>query len=144
MDNDRYLAELSVLSGRIPENAFRFFNVERFSLGKPYLRIGAVTNSGNLYTLHMDLDSFPESVPPVYVTQMLHTRSGEEMSMASGSMHILTSEHGWTRICHYSSNAWTPSISLFKVYIRCRLWLEMYEAHLLTGNPIDYYLKHSY
>lgn len=143
MDKERYAAELAVLSKRIPENAFRFVNIEGLSLGDPYLRIGAITNSGNLYTLHIDLGSFPESIPPVYVTRMLRNKEGEEMSGTSASMHTLLSEHGWTRICHYGYGAWTPSISLFKVYVRCRLWLEMYEAHLRTGHPIDYYLKHA-
>lgn len=140
MDNERYLAEFSVLSRRIPENAFRFFGIGSRS---SYLRIGAITNSGNVYTLHIELSNFPESIPPVYVTQMLRNKEGEEMSSASAAMHTLSSEHGWTRICHYGYNAWTPAISLFKVYVRCRLWLEMYEAHLRTGNPIDYYLKHA-
>lgn len=143
MDNERYMAELAVLSHRIPNNAFRFFNMGAISLGAPYLRIGAITNGGSLYTLHIDLSLFPESIPPVYVTKMLKTKSGDEMSLPSSSMHTLTSEHGWTRICHYGYSEWTPAVSLYKVYIRCRLWLEMYEAHLITGKPIDYYLKHA-
>lgn len=143
MDNERYQAELAVLSQRIPENAFRFFNVESGARSAPYLRIGAVTNSGRVYTLHIDLSHFPESLPPVYVTKMLRTKNGEEMSGASMSMHTLSSAHGWTQICHYGYANWTPAVSLFKVYVRCHLWLEMYEAHLITGKPIDYYLIHS-
>ena len=143
MDNERYLAELAVLSQRVPENAFRFFNVEPGSSGTPYLRIGAVTNCGNVYTLHIDLSHFPESIPRVFVTKMLKTKNGEEMSGVSSSMHTLTSANGWTQICHYGYSNWTPAVSLFKVYVRCHLWLEMYEAHLITGKPIDYYLIHS-
>lgn len=143
MDNDRFQAELAVLSRKIPDNAFRFFNMEPGSSGTPYLRIGAITNNGRIYTLHIDLSRFPESIPPVYVTRMLRTKNGEEMSCASCSMHTLTSDNGWTQICHYGYRDWTPAVSLFKVYVRCRLWLDMYEAHLITGKPIDYYLIHS-
>ena len=64
------------------------------------------------------------------------------MNSPSASMHTLSSENGWTRICHYGCNSWTPNVSLYKVYIKCRLWLEMYETHLRTGKPIDYYLNH--
>ena len=70
-------------------------------------------------------------------------KDGNDLSGTSACMHTLSSEHGWTRICHYGYNDWTPAVSLFKVYVRCHLWLEMYEAHLQTGNPIDYYLKHA-
>lgn len=144
MDKNRYNAELAVLSSKLPASAFSFFNVEPGASGKPYLRVGARTNSGNVYTLHISLEEFPYSVPKVFVTRMLKNRDGIEMNSPSASMHTLDSENGWTRICHYGHGSWTPAVSLFKVYIKCRLWLEMYEAHLRTGKPLDYYLNHQY
>ena len=33
-------------------------------------------------------------------------------------------------------------VSIYKIYIKCRLWLEMYEAHLRTGKNIDFFLNH--
>lgn len=143
MDKERYQPEYTVLSQRVPENAFRFFNTEGKSKRNPYLRIAVFTKSGNLYNLHMDLSSFPATIPPVFVMKMLKDKDGNDLSGTSACMHTLSSEHGWTRICHYGYNDWTPAVSLFKVYIRCHLWLEMYEAHLQTGKPIDYYLKHA-
>lgn len=143
MDKERYLAEYEVLSQRVPKNAFRFFNIEKHSKGKPYLRIAVITKSGNLYNLHIDLSDFPALIPPVFVMKMLKDKDGNDLSDTSACMHTLSSEHGWTRICHYGYNDWTPAVSLFKVYVRCHLWLEMYEAHLRTGKPIDYYLKHA-
>lgn len=137
MDKARYQAEYDLLKSKIPDNAYRLC----FEDG-PYLRIAAKTNSGNVYTLHMDLLAFPESQPKAFVTCMLKTRSGKNMDSASFSMHTLSSEHGWTRICFYGASSWTPNVSLYKVYIKCRLWLEMYETHLRTGKPIDYYLNH--
>lgn len=59
MDKDRYNAERSLLARKFPANAFRFFNMEEGASGEQYLRIGARTNSGNVYTLHMSLDGFP-------------------------------------------------------------------------------------
>jgi len=140
MDILRYQAELGLLSRKFPVNAFRFFNTA--SDTECYLRIGAKTNSGNVYTLHMDLGTFPMSQPKVFVTRMLKDKKGENLDHPSASMHTLGSEKGWTRICHYGPSSWTPNVSLYKVYVKCRLWLEMYEAHLRTGKPIDYYLNH--
>lgn len=139
MEYNRYAAELSVLQQRLPSSSYRFFGIGSPS---PYLRVGARTNSGNVYTLHIDLSDFPMGVPKVFVTKMLKSKTGSDMDDASGAMHTLSSEHGWTRICHYGYGSWTPGVSLYKVYVKCRLWLEMYEAHLRTGHPIDYYLNH--
>ena len=139
MDSSRYQAELTVLARKFPANAYRFFGV---GTECPYLRIGARTNSGNVYTFHMDLSAFPLHQPKVFVTRMLKDRNGNDLACASCNMHTLTSENGWTRICHYGPVSWTPAVSIYKVYVKCRLWLEMYEAHLRTGHPIDYYLNH--
>lgn len=139
MDHARYQAELDVLNRRLKSSWFRF---EGIGTSSPSLKIAALTNSKNLYTLHFDLSGFPTSIPKVFVTKMLKNNKGEDMSSCSGAMHTLGSEHGWTRICHYGSSSWTPRVSLYKVYVKCRLWLEMYEAHLRTGHNIDYYLNH--
>ena len=139
MNNEKYLAEKRVLASKVPSSAYRFLGIGTSS---PYLRIAARTNNGHFYTLHFDLKGFPESSPKVFVTKMLKNKSGENMASASGSMHTLGSENGWTRICHYGQNAWTPYVSLFKVYVKCCLWLNMYEQHLTTGMPIEFYLNH--
>lgn len=139
MDNARYQAELNVFRKKLPSSWYCF---EGIGTSSPILKMAARTNSGNVYTLHFDLSQFPMSVPKVFVTKMLKTKNGVDMSGASSAMHTLGSERGWTRICHYGSGSWTPNVSLYKVFIKCRLWLEMYEAHLRTGQNIDYYLNH--
>ena len=139
MDSARYQAELSVLRRKLPDSWYCF---EGIGTSAPSLKMAARTNCGNLYTLHFDLSQFPMSIPKVFVTRMLKTKSGLEMRGCSASMHTLDSEHGWTRICHYGYSSWTPNVSLYKVFIKCRLWLEMYEAHLRTGKEIQYYLNH--
>lgn len=128
MNKERFLAENQVLASKVPSSAYRFIGIGTSS---PYLRIAARTNNGHIYTPHFDLRGFPESSPKVFVTKMLKDKSCNDMSGASGSMHTLCSEHGWT-----------PYVSLFKVYVKCCLWLNMYEQHLLTGMPIEFYLNH--
>lgn len=139
MDNERYQAELSVLRSRLPENVYHFSGI---GTSNPYVLMAARTNSRNVYTIKIELGNFPMGVPKVFVMKMLKTKGGEEMRNCSATMHTLQSENGHTRICHYGPSSWTPNVSIYKIYVKCRLWLEMYEAHLRTGNNIDYYLNH--
>ena len=139
MDNSRYQAEIRVLQSKLPSNLYKFMDM---GTSTPYVIMAARTNRGNIYTLRIELRDFPTSIPKVFVQKMLYTKAGEPMNNCSASMHTLTSENGWTRICHYGNNAWTPGVSIYKVYVKCRLWLEVYEQHLKTGKPLDYYLAH--
>ena len=139
MDAERLNAEKAVLSHYLPANSYVFKDMYT---ANPYLLLGVLTNRNHTYTLRIDLNGFPNSIPHAFVTKMLYTKDWVKMSGVSASMHTLTSEHGYTRICHYGLQSWTPNVSLYKVYIKCRLWIEMYELHCQTGKPIDYYLKH--
>lgn len=139
IDNERYQAELMVLRHKLPSSAYRFMDM---NTSHPYIVMAARTNAGNIYTLRIELAEFPTDIPRAFVTKMLYTRTGTAMDSPSASMHTLTSEHGWTRICHYGNASWTPYVSIYKIYVKCRLWLEMYELHLKTGKNMDYYLKH--
>ncbi len=140
MDRLRYEIECALFRKcGLPDNTYCFRNV-----GQPdtHLLIAARTNSKHVYTLHFDLAGFPAHMPVVFVKAMLRDRDGNKLDDASAAMHTLPSGHGWTRICHYGGMSWRPNMSLYKVYIKCRLWLEMYELHLQTGKSIDYYLNH--
>lgn len=139
MNLQRQRIEEKVLRHYLPSNTFVFKDL---STNNPYVLMAARTNNGKIYTIRIDLGNFPESVPKAFVTKMLKDKNGRAMDSTSGSMHTLTSEHGYTRICHYNSSAWNPNVSIYKVYIKIRLWLEMYELHLKNGKPLDYYLNH--
>lgn len=139
MNKERFEAEKEVLRKKLPGYGYQFIDMDT---SKPYIVLPAKTNRGNIYTIRIELDEFPNEIPKAFVTKMLKTKSGSLMSGCSGSMHTLTSEHGYTRICHYGHSSWTPMVSLYKIYVKCRLWLEMYELHLQTGHDMDYYLNH--
>jgi hypothetical protein len=139
MNRERYSLELQVLQQKLMPNLYRFFDM---NTGSPYVLLGARTNRGNVYTLRIELANFPESVPAAFVTRMLKDRNGNPLDSPSSSMHTLASEMGYTRLCHYGWNSWTPMVSIYKIYVKCRLWLEMYELHLQNGHHIDYYLNH--
>lgn len=139
MTPKRKEAELKVLQENLPANIYRFIDMETDS---PYLTMAAKTNEGNVYTLKIELAEFPECVPRVFVNQMLYDAKSKPLDSPNPYMHTLRSENGCTQICHYGRNAWTNMVSLYKVYIKCRLWLEIYEEHLRSGEPIDHYLTH--
>ena len=136
-DRQRYEAEVALLKRKLSPSVWHFdLNRER-----PFLAMAVKTKSGNLYTIQIELERFPSAVPKVFVTRMLRDHDGNPMSEARHSLHTLASEHGWTRICHYGTESWTPGVSLYKIYIKCALWLNIYEVHLKTGKPMEYYLK---
>lgn len=139
LDQQRLQMETQVLSRYLPASAFVFKDMYTTN---PYVLMAAQTNGGNVYTLRIDLSRFPENVPEAYVTKMLRTKDGELMDSPSAAMHTLSTKYGYTRICHYGSNSWSYLVTLYKIYIKCRLWLEIYELHLKTGKPMDYYLNH--
>lgn len=133
MDNTRLNLEKAVLESKLPSNMYMFRE-----MGTPnaHLLIGARTNSKNVYTLKIMLKDFPSSVPEVYTTKPLKDRYGHDLEV-SHELHNYGSSDGKTRICHCPSSSWTPRVSLYRVYIKCRLWLECYEIYLRTGQSID-------
>lgn len=137
-DQRRYEMEFHILKRKLPDNTWTFRDLNG---RRPYLAMAVRTRSGAVYTIQIELANFPQSVPKVFVTQMLHDCDGNPMDEARHSTHTLRSEHGWTRLCHYGPNSWTPNVSLYLIYIKCALWLNIYELHLKSGKPMEYYLK---
>lgn len=139
MDHRRLSMEQEVLSQYLTPNLYKFHNT---GTPKEHIVMAARTNRRNVYRLYIDLARFPLQKPLVYVAQSLKDKYGRDLPEYSASMHTLGKhpENGWTQICHYG--AWNPDVSIYKIYIKCRLWLEMYELHLQTGKPMDYYLNH--
>lgn len=135
MTQDRLKLEYAALAAIFPVKQFKFFTDK--------LIFAAQTNSLKTYIIEVRLtDNFPYNIPKVFITspKPLRTKTGGSMLGASHSMHTLPSENGCVRVCHYGSVDWTPNVSLYQVIVKVRIWLEMYEAHLKTGHPLDYYL----
>lgn len=141
IDYQRKQLEEAVLGAYLPSNMYRFGGIGTSS---PYLEAGVVANDSSCYLLYFDLSMFPNSKPKVYVKEMLYTKAGSPMNSASSQNHTLTSWNGWTQLCHYNDSKWGPDVSLWKVYLKCRLWIEMYRAHLRTGKTMEYYLNHQF
>ncbi|MDR2774133.1 MAG: hypothetical protein LBC19_05225 [Tannerella sp.] len=137
MTEERLKMEYKVLASMMSEKQFRFTG---FNTHNPCLMVAQRTNSGKIYTVKIDLSgNFPYEVPKVFITnpKPLLTRTGEPMLGPSHPMHTLQSENGCVRICHYGAQDWTPRVTLSQIILKVRVWLEVYEAYLLTGEPLD-------
>lgn len=137
IDPNRLALEKEVFSKKLPPNMYMFQNI---GTEDEHLLIGARTNSRNVYTLKIMLKDFPNSVPYVYTTKPLKDRNGNPL-LVSHELHNYGTDENGTRICHYPDDCWSPRVSLYKVYIKCRLWLECYEIYLRTGQSIDKLIK---
>ncbi|MEH1965837.1 hypothetical protein [Nostoc sp.] len=104
------------------------------------------TNVGNIYKLRVYVPSdFPNSRPQMVILSPYPLKGyrGQDMKEhgMSSSMHTLEpTDYGYVQICHYRN--WLPNITLYKVVLKGRLWLEALEAHKRTGQPIDAFLSH--
>ena len=139
MTSERYYNENMILDHYLGPKAYSFGGI---GTSRPFLKAGVRTNNGKVYVLYYDLSTFPSTKPKVYVTQMLRTKKGELMDSPSAYNHTLTSWNNWTQLCHYSDDQWTPDITLWHVYLKCRVWLEVYQTHLRTGRDIGGILNH--
>jgi hypothetical protein len=103
------------------------------------------TNVGNTYKLRVYIPSdFPNSRPDMVVISPspLKGYRGQDMKELgmSSAMHTLAPRDGYLSICHYRE--WLPNVTLYKVVLKGRLWLEALEGHKRTGKPIDTFLSH--
>ena len=103
----------------------------------------AHTNAGNAYELWIPVPwGYPDARPPLYVVRPnpLRTVAGGTVNALGVShlMHALTpGPRNEVQICHWRDNRWHAAITLAKVLLKGLLWLEAYEQHLATGQPIN-------
>ena len=141
MTNERLEHETRAIKTILKENEFKFLG---FNTDKPYLIAAQQTNSGEIYTIKIDLsNSYPNFIPEAFIVnpRPLLTRSREPMLGASHSMHTLPGKDGCVQVCHYGPRDWHPNVLLYKIILKIRVWLEAYEHHLKTGEPLNKYLS---
>jgi hypothetical protein len=104
------------------------------------------TNVGSSYRLKVFVPSdFPNSRPDMIVLEPYPLKGYRGQNMkehgTSGIMHTLDpNTYGYVQICHYRD--WLPNLTLYKVVLKGRIWLEALEAHKRTGKQIDAFLSH--
>jgi hypothetical protein len=105
------------------------------------------SNSGQEYVLWLSLKAFPNEAPLMYIIKpdQLRTHDGHLLSELGldSKMHLREPDaHGHPQICHYNDKYWHPDVSLYKILMKARWWIEAYEQHLRHGKSIDTYLPH--
>lgn len=108
-----------------------------------------LSNSGKKYTLWIPLENFPQAPPSCYVLEpTLLTYWGTLFTdyQVSARMHTLSpariGDKLCVKICHYHDVVWTPEVTLYKVVMKARIWIEAYEKHVANGVEIDTLLGH--
>ena len=122
MDAERLIAEKSILERNLPSNCYRFLDMDTNS---PYIVLAAKTDHGNLYTLRIDLDFYPENRPNMYVVNKLDVDSNKTFLNSNLPIQTIECEKG-LMLSNYIGS-WSSMISLYNVYYRGKMWLEMFE-----------------
>lgn len=122
IDEERLIAEKSILERNFPSNCYRFLDMNTNS---PYIVLAAKTDHGNLYTLRIDLELFPENRPNMYVVNNLDMDRNKTFLNSNSPIHTIECEKGMMLSDYIGS--WSPMTSIYNVYYRGKMWLEMYE-----------------
>lgn len=140
MTPQRLNIETTILDRYFPKK----YKFENLYSEHEYLDVGVKVQSGKVYRLKIiTAKDYPNSLPKVYITYPLplYKKDGSKITGACHKMHTLSNDGDNVQICHYKSEHWHPNITLFKVLLKARIWLEAYEGHLRTGKPVDDFLK---
>lgn len=142
MDNTRYKIERTVLDRNFPG---RFTFINGTSARQGYLDLNLRTSAARDYRLKIMIPrDYPSSVPEVYLVrpEILRTSRGTNLADISPShpMHTLKPMGNYNQLCHYKAENWHANVTLYKVALKCLIWLEAYEQHLRTGKPLIHFL----
>ncbi|MBN2068489.1 MAG: hypothetical protein JW739_02525 [Opitutales bacterium] len=140
MDKQRYNIEYAILQRNFPGRFLFKKKGQELSLD-----MGMKTSAGKVYRIEIRIPrDYPASVPIVLLNypDTLRTYRGELLADISPShaMHTLAPQAGVLQLCHYKLENWHPNVTLYKVALKCLIWLEAYENHLTTGRPLTEYL----
>ena len=109
------------------------------------VEIKMTSNSNKRYTVRVYLpEDFPNSCPDMVLVspQSLHLKNGDSFPFVSSEFHTIGMRDGCLKLCHFNPEMWTADNTLYQVFMKSRLWIEGYEAHLNTGKDMDVFLKH--
>ena len=101
------------------------------------------TNNNKSYKLRIKIPAdFPNSCPRLIVVspKNLRQKNGQPLPENNSEFHTLGAEDGCIAICHFYPMHWNAQDTLYEVFMKGRLWLEAYEGHLKSGQPISVYL----
>ena len=113
--------------------------------GDTKVEVRMTTSNDKSYTLRVYVPEDCLSSCPIMVvrnpSRPLRMRNGEELPSSSSSYHCWGTHDGYTQICHFGNRNWNGDNTLYQVFMKGLIWLEAYEGHLRTGQPLSRYLK---
>ena len=116
-----------------------------FLAKETYVEVEVSCTNKRKYVLRVHISNdFPNSCPSVVVISpngILRRANGSFLRTASRNDHVLPSKDGFTQICHFRSHIWMGDATLSQVVKKGVIWLEAYELHLQTGDPLDKFLQ---
>ncbi len=131
------------------QDGFAQFRVYWYQQTGAYFLFGEhKTNSQRLYKLYSQIPSaYPYEHPKIYVSDpnplwgYMNSRTINSYGV-SHQMHTMgNGPNNEVQICHWRSDRWHSGITLNRVVIKVILWLEAYEQHLSTGQPISDFVR---
>jgi len=130
----------------ILEKSFKgAFVLSQDEAGAARLEVDVTVPSGGTYRLLLVAAAdFPSSMPEAFLISPLLLRDfhGQDLLAISPShgMHLLKPNGRFIRLCHYKPENWHPNVTLYKVVLKCLIWLVAYENHLQSGRLVTDYL----
>jgi len=113
--------------------------------GDTRVEVRVTCTNNKEYTLRVYLPSdYPNSCPQMVVSSppsCLRKRDGSLLNVGGTAFHTLGTRDGLTIICHFRQDLWRDDNTLYQVIMKGLIWLEAYEAHLRTGEPLTRYLQ---
>ena len=111
--------------------------------GSTKVEVKLDTNNNHKYTLCIQLpEDFPNACPTLWIVspKNLRQKNRQPLPENSSEFHTLAAKDGCISICHFYPLHWNAQDTLYEVFMKGRLWLEAYEGHLNSGQPINNYL----
>jgi hypothetical protein len=93
------------------------------------------------YKLHLCIpSSFPYGQPNLYIEspRSLRTRDGRLVNSMGGvhEFHTCESANDWIELCYISGMSWHSGRTLYSVFHRGIVWVELFEIHKTTGRSL--------
>lgn len=107
MDKERLKAEQEVLKRKLPEDSYRFVGLDKF---QPHLLLLVKTSAGNIYTLRIELDEFPDEDPIIFI------KNGDYLDVDESIPTYRPTLEDWSSgFCHIRHTVWNP-VLLYKIF----------------------------
>lgn len=108
------------------------------------VELRATCSNDKQYTLLVYIpEDYPNSCPNMVVKAPMLRSYDRSLYLHQyrGDNHTGYNIGGYSGICHFRPNLWRANNTLYQVFMKGLIWLEAYEAHLRTGQPLSKYLS---